>query len=232
MEPSIHDLTAAYALDALDPAEQDRYEAHLATCSACQEELASFWEVAGALAHGAGGPAPAPALRERIRAQARNERPNVVPLRRRFALPAASGIAAVAAVAALALGLWGNSLAGDLDRTRGELDAQAQGLAILADPSAQQVALSGGNGRLVVASSGRAAMVVSGLGAAPAGKTYEAWVIENDMARPAGLFDGTGEHTVVPLSRSVPANAVVAVTLEDDGGAQAPTGEPLFSAAV
>ena len=229
MEPTVHDLTAAYALDALDPAERERYEPHLATCPACQEELASFWETTTALAHGAGGPAPGFALREQILSQARSERTNVVPLRRRFALPAASGTAAVAAIAALALGLWSSSLARDLEKTRSQRDAQAQGLAVLADPSARQIPLNGANGRLVVSSSGQAALVVASLAAAPAGKTYEAWVIEDGVARPAGLFDGAGDHAVVALSRPVPPDAVVAVTLEDDGGATAPTGDPLFS---
>ena len=232
MEPTVHDLTAAYALDALDAAERERYEPHLANCAACQEELASFWETTAALAHGAGGPAPAPALREQILAQARSERPNVVPLRRRFALPAVSGIAAVAAVAALGFGLWSSSLARDLDRTRSERDAQAQGLAVLADPAARQIPLTGASGRLVVSSSGQAAMVVASLAAAPVGKTYEAWVIEDGVSRPAGLFDGTGDHAVVSLSRPVPPDAIVAVTLEDDGGATTPTGEPLFSTTV
>ena len=57
-------------------------------------------------------------------------------------------------------------------------------------------------------------------------------MIEDGTAQPAGLFDGSGGDTVVSLNRSVPADAVVAVTLEDDGGAPAPTGEPLFTAAV
>ena len=98
-----HELTAAYALDALEPSERERYETHLATCEGCRVELASFWEVSGALAHAAGGPAPPPVLRERILAQARSERPNVVPLRPRFTLPLLSSAAAVAAVAAIAL---------------------------------------------------------------------------------------------------------------------------------
>ena len=44
------ELTAAYALDALDGRDRERYEAHLATCEECREELASFWTVSGALA--------------------------------------------------------------------------------------------------------------------------------------------------------------------------------------
>src|SRR4029079_6175388 len=66
MEAGIHELTAGYALDALDPDERRAYEAHLAGCERCQQELASFWESTEALAVAASGPAPSPALRERI----------------------------------------------------------------------------------------------------------------------------------------------------------------------
>ena len=66
MEAGIHELTAGYALDALDPAERDAFEQHLGSCEQCQEELASFWEVTSALAVAADGPAPSAALRERI----------------------------------------------------------------------------------------------------------------------------------------------------------------------
>ena len=83
MDERVHDLTAAYALDAVDGAERAAYEAHLGTCAHCQEELASFWDVTGALARGAVGPAPPGRLRERILERARDERPNVVALRPR-----------------------------------------------------------------------------------------------------------------------------------------------------
>jgi len=42
METGIHELTAAYALDAFDPGERSAYEAHLAGCERCRKELASF----------------------------------------------------------------------------------------------------------------------------------------------------------------------------------------------
>jgi anti-sigma factor RsiW len=105
MADTIHELTAGYALDALDADERSAFETHLAGCPACQEELASFWQVTGSLAHAAAGPAPSPELRGRLLERARAERPNVVPLRpRRWALPVASTVAAVAAVLALGLG--------------------------------------------------------------------------------------------------------------------------------
>ena len=101
----LHDLTAAYALDALDAEDARAYEAHLAHCGRCRDELASLSEAAGALAYATETPPPPPELRARILQEARRERPNVVPLRPRWAIPAAAA-AAVAACAALALGIW------------------------------------------------------------------------------------------------------------------------------
>ena len=231
MDETIHQLTAGYALDALDPEERTAFEIHLGGCPRCQEELASFWQVSGVLAYAAAGPAPSPELRGRLLERARAERPNVVPLsRRRWALPAAVSVAAVAAVAAIALGLWAASLSSDLDEARDALAGQRLVSSLLADGAARSVALDGADGRLIVGESGRAALVVRDLSPAPEGKAYEIWVIEGQRApRPAGLFQEGG---AVPVRRPVPDDAVVAVTLEDDSGADAPSGKPLFSASV
>jgi hypothetical protein len=64
---------------------------------------------------------------------------------------------------------------------------------------------------------------------APEGKTYEAWVITAD-ARPAGLFRGADDCDVKVLTRPVPRNATVAVTLEGEDGVDRPTSKPLFAA--
>ena len=226
----LHDLTAAYALDALDPAEQAEYEAHLASCERCREELEGFWQVSGSLARAAGGPPPPASLRERILEQARSERPsNVVPLRRRFTVPVLSSVAAVAAVVAIGLGIWAASLSNELDDVRGQLATDAGAVAILADPQRQELELTGADGRLVVSETGRAAMVVSGLDRAPQGKTYEIWVIEGGKPEPAGLFESAGTRTVLTLSRPVPDDAIVAVTVERDGGVSLPTGTPIIT---
>lgn len=226
----LHDLTPGYALDALDADERARYEEHLAGCDHCRDELQGFWQVSGALAHAAGGPAPPAALRARILDQARSERPNVVPLRRRFALPVLSSAAAVAAVAAIAFGVWATSLSNELDELRSQSGSERQAIAVLADPNHRAVPLSGADGRLVVSSTGNAALVLSGLDRAPAGKVYEIWVIEAGTPKPAGLFAGANTRTVLALSRPVPKDAVVAVTLEPAGGVESPTGTPLFTA--
>ena len=216
----IHDLTAGYALDALDSEERARYEAHLASCEDCREELRGFSEVAGALGVAAGGPQPPAALRERILERARSERTNVVPLRPRLTTPVLSAVAAVAAVVAVGVGIWSLGLAGDLDEAQEEL-------AILGNPDAQTYESAGGEASLVVTPTGDAALVVRKLAPAPPGKDYEIWVFEDGVPRAAGVFDRPG---VARIERRVEPGQRVAVTLERDGGVDAPTGAPLFTA--
>ena len=226
----VHELTAAYALDALGDAEDAEYEAHLRHCERCRDELAAFQGVATALAHAAPPAAPPPALRERILEQARGERSNVVAMHPRWALRAAGAVAAAAAAVAIGLGVWAAGLSSSLSEERAARDRLEEATAILADPNAERVPVDGADDVLVGAPGGEGAVVVTGLDPAPAGRTYEAWVIEEQTARPAGLFDARGERTVVALERSVPPGAVVAVTLEPEGGVDQPTGEPLVTA--
>ncbi|HUH14718.1 MAG TPA: anti-sigma factor [Gaiellaceae bacterium] len=225
----LHELTAGYALDALDADDRARYEDHLATCEPCRDELQGFWRVSASLGRAAGGPQPPPSLRARILEQARAERPNVVPLRRRLAVPALSSAAAAAAVAAIGLGIWASSLSGELDDLRGQAGGDREAIAVLADPNHRSVRLAGADGRLVVSTTGKAALILAGLEAAPAGKTYEIWVIEDGKPSPAGLFESASTRTVLPLTRPVSEDAVVAVTLEPEGGVELPTGTPLFT---
>jgi len=200
----LHDLTAAYALDALDPDEVEAYEAHLAQCERCREELAELSETATALAFGVDSPAPPARLREAILDAAAAERTNVVPLPRRArSFRVAVAAAAVAACAALGLGLWG------------------------ASRSTKTEAISA---VVVVGADRHATLTVSGLARAPQGKTYEAWVIPaGGHARPAGLFAGGGT-SVVHLRGTVPSGAVVAATVERAGGTSAPTTTPVVTA--
>jgi len=232
MEAGIHELTAGYALDALDPDERSAYEAHLAECEHCQQELASFWTTTEALAVAASGPEPGPALRERILADIRAEPPqNVVPFepRRRRVAPVLGAVAAVAAVVALAIGLWASNLSSELDETRAALERQRAAAAVLADPEARSVRLTEGDGQLVVAPDGQAVLVVDGLGPAPAGKTYEMWVVSHgEDPQRAGLFPGQDGRDIVPVDGAVGPGQVVLVTVENAGGVDAPTSEPIL----
>jgi anti-sigma-K factor RskA len=197
----LHDLTAAYALDALDPEEAEAYERHLSQCETCREQLAELNETAATLAFGAVAPAPPPRLRASILDAAAAERTNVVPLLRRRWV--ARGLAVAAAAAACVV----------------------VGLVVASMQSSHTRSVT-----LVVGPHRTAVLHVTGLAAAPRGKTYEAWVIPTGRApRPAGLFRG-GASTTLHLRGTVPHRAVVAVTLERAGGVPAPTTTPIVTA--
>ena len=197
----LHDLTAAYALDALDADEAEAYERHLGHCEDCREQLAELNGTATALAFATAAPAPPPRLRESILEAAAAERSNVVPLLRRRWVARGLGVAAAAAAACIVVGL-----AVSLSRSSGK-----------------QVFT-------VVVRNGHGTLQASGLAAAPSGHTYEMWVIPAGAApKPAGLFRG-GATTTVRLERAVPRGAVIAVTVERAGGVNTPTTEPIFTA--
>jgi len=199
----LHDLTAAYALDALDPDEAEAYERHLSQCEECREQLADLNETAGSLAFGTVAPAPPAHLRVAILDAAAAERSNVVPLLRRRWV--ARGLAVAAAAAACVV----------------------VGLAVASSQSSHTRVVT-----VVLGANRTATLHITGLSSAPSGKTYEAWVIPKGTApRPAALFSGGGS-TSVHLSGTVPPNAVVAVTLERAGGVPAPTTTPIFAAST
>jgi anti-sigma-K factor RskA len=229
----LHDLTAAYALDALDAEESREYEVHLAQCARCREELSSLQAAATALAWAVDAPVPPAALRGRILDAAAAERTNVVPLpvRNPWPLRAVSAVAAVAACVAVGLGIWATTLSHSVNNERAARAADTRAVEILADPASRRIPLDNGRGMVAVDQTGQGVLVVDRLPQAPSGKTYEAWVIPaGGRPLPAGLFQGGGGTTVVHLQRSVPHGSTIAATVEQKGGVTAPTGSPVVSA--
>jgi anti-sigma-K factor RskA len=227
-QETLHDLAAPYALHALEEEPTRAFEAHLGICPRCREEVASFRDTAAALAYGAEGPEPPASLESRILDAARAERQKVTALRPRWVVPAAA--AAVAAIAALAI--WGTSLDRSLSHQQSARSRDGRILAILSDEKAQRISIPGANAALVVSPTRNAVLVASGLEPAPAGQTYEAWVVTGKRAEPAGTFHGGAGRTFTLLKRPVPAKALVGVTLEKAGGVDKPTGAMLIRAVV
>jgi anti-sigma-K factor RskA len=228
---AIHELAASYALGALNTDERREFERHLADCERCQRELSWLADAAAALALALEPVLPPTGLRDRILADARRGGA-VIPFRRRAA-PVAAAAAALAACAAIGLGVWAASLHGSLSRERDSRAAQEAALAVLSDPGARRVPLQSRRGILAVRPNGTAALAVANLGRAPSGKTYEAWVVERQTPRPAGLFKGGSEGaTVVALERRVPRGAIVAVTVERAGGVTKPTPPLILTASA
>lgn len=226
MEPdTVHELTAAYALDALSADEADAYETHLAECAACRDELASLGEAATALAHGVESPPPPPDLRARILQAAATERSNMVPLRRRPAFQALLAAAAAITAVAVGLGVWAATLHHSLGQERSTQAQLRAAVDVLGHADARRIPLAGHQGGLFVTRTGEGALVLERLPRAPRGKTYEAWVaLRPGQPVPAGTFAGGGQLTAVRLRHPVPNGAQVVVTLEPGRGSRLPQG--------
>jgi len=232
VDAETHELIAGYALDALDPDDTARVKRLLEASEEAREELRALSEVAAAMATATSGPTPRPELRERILETARAEQQTVVSLearRRSRLVPLLGAAAALAAVIAVALGLWGAGAARDRDDARAALEAQQAANAVLSDPGARSVDLELGDGRLVVGDKGRSVLVLTGLEPAPSGKTYEVWVSDGGTPVPAGLFEGTSGRDVVVVDGTVYDGSRVLVTVEQRGGVDAPTSQPIVA---
>jgi hypothetical protein len=131
-------------------------------------------------------------------------------------------MAALAGLAAMALGAVAVLTAGDAVRTTTvsspsttttTTPAERAALALIAKPSTQRVAFTGAGGRLLLAvgSGGRAAILLHGFGRAAPGRPYYAWAL-TPGARPvrAARFVGT-EHAVF-LTARLGAKTSVAIT--------------------
>ncbi|MEO6027981.1 MAG: anti-sigma factor [Candidatus Binatia bacterium] len=124
----------------------------------------------------------------------------------------------------------GRALAG----LREAFDAQAEVLRLVGGPRvmtatlAPQAGVTGAGRVLVDAGTGDAAIVLSGLAPADAGKTYELWVIRGKNApEPAGLIavaDARGGAIRVPKVPRPSEVTAFAVSIEPHGGSPAPTG--------
>jgi hypothetical protein len=137
-------------------------------------------------------------------------------------------------MASIALGLWAfvSSVRdeGTTPITRPPISEAAQAISLLSKPTTARIPLAGSDGSatLAVAANGRAILVLDGLGFAPVGRAYQAWVQTPTARSPRPLSAAvfTGVETVVPLTARVTPGSTVGVTIERAGGAAAPT-QPL-----
>jgi anti-sigma-K factor RskA len=218
----VDELIYGQALHALSSDEEEHVALHVAECERCRRQLREAEGLAASLAYAAPAVEPPPDLRARVLAAVEpvvEAEPVPVaapspPVRRRAAWWPRFAAVAVPALAAVVIGMlvWNVSLRGDLSSLHDQLSQGTTGN------------LSG-VGNVVVNTDGQATLFAS-IRQAPAGKTYEAWVIRGKVALPAGIFQGGG---TLKLTLTEPANPgdVIAVTVEPAGGTKAPTTTPI-----
>lgn len=229
MNDDIHDLSGAYALDALDDLERARFETHLARCPTCQDDVAGFRAAAGHLGRAVSEPPPA-AVRGNVLAaiaEIRQERPGApVPRSRRPSrwVTAAVGLAAAAIIGVLTV---------QLVNVRDERNEARDLAAVIAAPDAAIMELHGevGAGRMVWSPGlGRTAIILDGLPDVPDDRGYQLWFVVGGEQIPADVFR-PDEHRIVTVTGDLPDGLeVLGFTEEPIGGSPAPTGPMLLTA--
>lgn len=232
-----HTLAGAYALDAIDDAEERRlFEAHLAGCETCAAELREFRATAARLGMAAAEPPP-PRLRGRVLADIRNVRQlpprtardgaGVRPIRpRRWRRAVAAGLVAAAClVTAASVGV----AVRERQRVERTEAAYRDVASVLSAPDARAATgrAAGGGTVTVVASAslGRVVVASSGLRALPPSQAYQLWLIDAGGPRSAGLLPEDRTRPVV--AGTWRPSDKVGVTVEPAGGSARPTTAPL-----
>lgn len=252
----LHDLAGAYALDALPPDEVATFEAHLAACPTCTDEVASLHAVAGSLADlstatppddlrtsvldavtGIDQVDPATPVsilpdQERSRERSRpstttDSRAGVVALSDHRRLRTTARVATgVAAALALVAGALG-LWANNLQEQLRDRDLAAdQVAAVLSAPDAQLTEVDGSS--LVRSPSRERAVFTAGsLPPVGEGRVLQLWVIDDQGPVSAGLVQDPSTPTLLDIP--VPEGAVVGVTIEPAGGSDQPTSDPVVA---
>ncbi|MBV9094761.1 MAG: anti-sigma factor [Streptosporangiaceae bacterium] len=233
----LHALTGAYALDALDGAERDRFARHLGRCRPCAAEVRGLREVATSLAFAAAAEPP-PALRARVLAAAARTRQlppeagrHVRPRAARGWMPWLAGAVAAAAVAAAAvLGAVQANTSAQLSQARAASQAIA---AVLAAPDARLLATrttAGGHATVVVAAGRRELIVTTtGLPSLAADRVYQLWLIGTRRTVSAGLLPpGSPGRTAPVLASGLVAGDKLGLTVEPAPGTARPTTKPIM----
>ena len=228
---------SAFVLGALDANETAALETHLQTCEACRAELADYQRVSAGLLSALPPQAPRPALKrilqKRLASITKSTRPQ-------FKLSWSQVAIAGAFVLLLALNVISILQVYALKQQQAELSSQhysAQtAIAMLAYPGTQPVSFdqNGISGSLLVDRNRNLLAVFAWhLPPAPAGKTYQMWLIDAKGDRTSGGFlvpeDGQPfVMAVIASPQPLAGFTGIGITLEPSGGSPRPTGPKIL----
>jgi anti-sigma-K factor RskA len=233
------ELKDAYVLSALPEEERQEFEEYLASHPERRAEMEELSAVADLLALSPQEHEPSPRLRSRIMDAVGAEA--VRPRGSRRSVFAWIGELlgprnlALGAAALLVIGLfsWGMLLQGEVQ------DLQGRVRSLQNQPQELQTVELGGAGteqgaraELVTLGGNRAVLVVEDMPPVPEGKTYQIWVIEDDVPKPSGLFEPNRDSVAAVVEHPLGGGDVVAVTVEPEGGSPKPTSDPMLAAEV
>jgi anti-sigma-K factor RskA len=212
---------AAFALGALGDEDRAEFEAHLLVCDECDDDVRSFTRVTDALAFAVPPVDPDVAIRQRALEAVRGGSSTRAAILGPWLLAAASLLMAIGA------GAYAFALRQSAAEARSVVIVLTAEDLIRVDLAGQPMAPRAA-ARAFWSQSRGLIFTASSLPPLPAGRTYELWIISEEMPISAGLLRPTRDGAVQATFTTVPGvarAAAFAVTLEPDGGVPAPTGD-------
>jgi anti-sigma-K factor RskA len=233
----LHTLTGAYALDAIDGSERERFEHHLVRCQPCEYEVRGLQETATRLGQAVAARPPEQMKATVLASVARTRQlppvPDVRPLPApasgwtgRLAVPAAAACLAIAIVLGVLLGISRHQLSTQTAQQRAIA-------AVLTAPDARLVkeptSLGGVASIVVAADLHKFIFTSNGLPALANARVYQLWVMgPGGTAVSAGLLSRTVNGQTAPvLAAGLAPGDRVGVTVEPAGGTTKPTTNPI-----
>jgi hypothetical protein len=254
------DALALYAMDALDDErELAELQAHLDTCGECRRELDALRADAALLALSAVGPQPPQRSRERLmRSIAAEPRREIKPkarfvlgrLRSNWLSFAPIAVALLLVIISAVLVRENYRLRNRNERLTAQISAETGNsaharavLEVLNSQNTQKMVLVAAREKpqpqvktIYQEEKGRVLLMANNLGALPADKVYELWLLpaSGGAPMPAGIFkpDANGNSMMLQTmgSDSIAAKGF-AITIENAGGSQTPTMPIMFASA-
>jgi hypothetical protein len=150
-----------------------------------------------------------------------------LPRSRRPGWPTLAALAAGCGVVAILLGAWAvvAEVRSGSEASSSTGPALDRAVGILAGASTERFPLRASMGRitLVVGAGEHAVLALDGLGRAPEGRSYAAWLVPPGSATPVRVATFSGREPLVLLSRKVGRRASVGVTLESSPAPDRPS---------
>ena len=244
----LQDHYELFAIGVAEDPERSEIRAHLSRkCDACTAGVRRALEMAGMIGGTAPEARPSAKLRRRILASAGFEQSGF-----RWA-PLWAVAAALSVAVAVYFGVEAQRDAGETQRLQAEMRTQidemraqrteiaqlTEAFAILNGPDTKEAVFGGARpqpprGKAFLNPSQGVLLIASNLPPAPSGKLYEMWLIPKG-GRPvaAGMFQAKTDGSAMHVRRGavdVASTNAVAVTVENEAGADQPTSQPLIVA--
>ena len=226
------ELKDAYVLGALPAEERREFEEYLAAHPERQAEIDELGSVANLLALSPQEQEPSPELRRSImsvvEAEGTARRSGLAGIREYLGVRNLALGAAVLLV--IGLFLWNMLLQEEVRDLQGKVQSlqapRESQLVVMKGPGAAH----GARAEVMILEDDRAILMAEDMPPVPEEKTFQIWVIEDDIPKPGGLFEPQEDPVAIVIKKPLYGADAVAVSVEPKGGSRKPTTAPMLTA--